>query len=796
MGKNKLALIFLISAILLVPNFISVTSASTDSSNNNWTMFRNNLNHTGYTSTNSSANSAKLLWTYTTNGSVVSSPAVVNGSLFVGSKDGYFYCLNSSNGKLLWKFGPASDEVNGSPAVDNGRVYVSAYDGFLYCYDIATGQPIWIKWVGGYTFSSPAVADGKVYVGSGKKDLICFNATDGSLIWLFQTRDTVQSSPAVSNGVVYCATGAFAVYAINASTGKEIWNRHTTSRDSSPSICNDSVYIGSYEGDVYDLNASTGDVIWKYQTQDEVISSPAVAYGAVYVGSKDNSVYCLNASTGHKIWQTPTGYWTDSSPALSDGKVYVGSEDYNIYCLNAFTGEIEWNYQTGGYVDSSPAIVNNTLFVGSFDHYVYAFALCNSTNEDSNLIVNSTIDWTTIAFDGIACALGATIIIAVALFVRSTWRIKRKAKEANVPTQNVSWFSAHTETLCLLVILAFSVVFFVNLGKGSLWASDEQTYSQMAFSMVKNQDYLTPWCTGSLAIWTGKPPLTMWLMALSYQVFGINNFSTRLMSALFGTLSLIVVFYLGKRLFNVYAGFLSALVLGTLTTFFAFATHAMLDVPFIFFMLTSIYFLVLGENEEKADLFAVLSGLFFGLALMTKQIDALLIPLIAFVFLASTKRSIRFLFTKRFILFVGVALLIFGPWLIYMNQRFGGLFWETYFAYSVLTRAVSPVEGHVGSYLYYFTYLANNETLLWVILLPFSVGVCLFNILRKRVGDTLILIWITIVFAVFTFSQTKIYYYILPAYPAFALAIGSFLHQLLTKFWQTLPKIKNGLKSA
>ena len=56
-------------------------------------------------------------------------------------------------------------------------------------------------------------------------------------------------------------------------------------------------------------------------------------------------------------------------------------------------------------------------------------------------------------------------------------------------------------------------------------------------------------------------------------------------------------------------------------------------------------------------------------------------------------------------------------------------------------------------------------------------------------------VWITVVLAIFTFSQTKIYYYILPAYPAFALVIGSFLYQLFTKFWQTLPKIKNGLKS-
>jgi 4-amino-4-deoxy-L-arabinose transferase-like glycosyltransferase len=188
-----------------------------------------------------------------------------------------------------------------------------------------------------------------------------------------------------------------------------------------------------------------------------------------------------------------------------------------------------------------------------------------------------------------------------------------------------------------------------------------------------------------------------------------------------------------------------------------------------------------------------LSGLFFGLALMTKQIEALLIPLIIFTYLAAIKRSIRFLFTKRFTLFLGVALLVFSPWLIYMNFRFGYDFWNCYFVYSDFTRAVSPIEGHVGSYLYYFNYLATSENPLWVILLPFAAGLCAYNSAIKRLkGDTLILTWISLVLVVFTFAQTKIYYYILPAYPAFAIAISSFLYQLSKKIhFHALPSSKS-----
>jgi 4-amino-4-deoxy-L-arabinose transferase-like glycosyltransferase len=227
---------------------------------------------------------------------------------------------------------------------------------------------------------------------------------------------------------------------------------------------------------------------------------------------------------------------------------------------------------------------------------------------------------------------------------------------------------------------------------------------------------------------------------------------------------------------------LSALVLGTFTTFYVFSRLAMTDVPLVFFMMGSTYFFVLSEKSEKTSRYAVLSGVFFGLALMTKQIEALLIPLILISYLIATKVNVRFFFTKRFTLFWGVGLLVFSPWLIYMNMSFGLKFWQWYFVYTDVTRTVSPIEGHAAGFAYYFSYLVNKENLLWVILLPFATGLCAFNTFIKRLKeDTLILLWMAIVLLVFSFAQTKLYWYILPAIPAFAIAISSLLYQLSQK---------------
>ena len=786
MQKRIWLLIALVSLILIPSYCMSVALGSNaGSSSGGWTMFRQDPNHGGYTADNSSSNSAKLLWDYTAGRMVQSSPAVAYGCVFVGSRDSQVYCLNASSGELIWKYA-VRFEVWSSPAIYGLNVYVGADDGYLYCLNIMTGKPLWRTSLNGGTVrSSPAIVDGIVYVCS-QNNLYAVNATNGNPIWNLRNLDPANSSPAVSSGAVYVASGEGYVDAFNASNGSKMWSHPVrTSDSSSPAVSRGYVYIGSYDGYIYALNASTGAQVWRYQTADEVESSPAIAYGCVYVGSEDNNLYCLNASTGGKIWRSSTGYWVTSSPAVAGGNVYVGSQDDNIYCFNAATGAKEWSYQTGNIIASSPAIANNTLFIGSDDCKIYALALINSTAGAQISQPTNSLPLTTIMFDAAACGISAIIIFALAHYVYLTKRQKRSIEPTGVPGQKYSWFRRHADAVFILAILAFSLIFFANLGSGALQIADEQTYSQWAYHMVKTGDYLTPWVDGAISFMIGKPPLLEWLMSLAYQVFGVNNFASRIWTAGFGALSLVFIFHLGKKLYNRYVGFVSALVLGTFITYYIFARYAMTDVPLVCFILASIYFFVLSEEKPNAYRYAVLSGLFFGLALMMKQIAALLIPLIIFAYLVTTKKNLRFLVTKQFTLLWTVGLLLFSPWMIYMAARFGSQFWQWYFVYTDLARSASPVEGHLAGYLFYFNYLANHENWLWLALLPFAAALCTFRAFFKRSKqDTLVFLWMAIVLLVFSLAQTRIYWYIMPVFPAFAIAVASLLYQLVKKAFQ------------
>jgi len=335
--------------------------------------FRSDLNNSGVYDDGGVRPEGALLWSYPTGGGVYSSPAVVNGVVYVGSDGGNIYALDAASGTPIWSYYPTGPWVDSSPAVAYNIVYVGGYDGNIYALDAASGTLIWSYPTGGVVRSSPAVANGVVYIGSDGGNIYALDAASGTLIWSYPTGSWVGSSPAVAHGVVYVGSGDGNIYALDAASGTPIWTYQTGSWvQSSPAIANGVVYVGSGNGNIYALDAASGTPIWTYATGSSVHSSPAIVDGNVYVGSGNGNIYALDASSGTPIWTYATGYWVQSSPAVANGVVYVGSSNGNIYALDAASGTPIWTYATGLSVHSSPAIIDGIVYVGSWDGYVYA----------------------------------------------------------------------------------------------------------------------------------------------------------------------------------------------------------------------------------------------------------------------------------------------------------------------------------------------------------------------------------------------------------------------------------------
>jgi len=97
---------------------------------NNWPMFRHDPQHTGYNDCIMSDH-LELLWKYKTGDWVRSSPTVVDGKLYIGSRDKYLYCLGANTGDLIWKY-KTGNEIYSSPAVIDEKVYFGSDEIYIY----------------------------------------------------------------------------------------------------------------------------------------------------------------------------------------------------------------------------------------------------------------------------------------------------------------------------------------------------------------------------------------------------------------------------------------------------------------------------------------------------------------------------------------------------------------------------------------------------------------------------------------------------------------------------------------
>ncbi len=338
-----------------------------------WPMFRQNLNHTGLSEYDTSGNSGKLRWNFTTGDELGSSPAIgSDGTVYIGSLDWRLYATNP-DGTEKWNF-TTGNRVISSPAIgSDGTVYVGSNDHRLYAIN-PDGTEKWNFTTGNRVISSPAIgSDGIIYVGSDNNRLYAINP-NGTLKWWFKIVGWVLSSPAIgSDGTVYIGSNSHRLYAINPNGTLKWWFNTGEWVKSSPAIGSDgTVYIGSNDRRLYAINPD-GTEKWNFTTGNVVHSSPAIGSdGTVYVGSNDLRLYAINPD-GTEKWNFKTGGPVHSSPAIgSDGTVYVGSYDDRLYAINP-DGTEKWNFKTGGPVHSSPAIGSDgTVYVGSLDNRLYA----------------------------------------------------------------------------------------------------------------------------------------------------------------------------------------------------------------------------------------------------------------------------------------------------------------------------------------------------------------------------------------------------------------------------------------
>jgi len=296
----------------------------------------------------------------------------------------------------------------------------------------------------------------------------------------------------------------------------------------------------------------------------------------------------------------------------------------------------------------------------------------------------------------------------------------------------------------------------------SLWDRDEARFATAAREMSASGNLLTPTFNGELR--AQKPVLATWLMAASVRLLGPTAVAVRLWSVLALVAAALVAASLGGRpAFLVVLATPLALVEGTAAT-----TDALL-VAFLTGAL-AVHASTLEKGYRTRHVVAL--GLLLGLAQLTKGPVGLALPLLA---IASARRlapsgpAVR----RPVLLSTLLSLALFAAWALPANAATGGRYLAFGLGREVLTRIATPLEGHGGSYLLSLPYY------LPVLVLGFSpftlylpAALALLWTERRDPRAALLLAWIAAPFAVFTLVATKLPHYVLPAWPALAVAVS------------------------
>jgi len=373
------------------PTFAPVTT----SISSNWSNFRSDPLHSSTAVVGPS--NLTLAWKFTTGGSVVSSPTVVDGVVYAGSQDKNVYAVGALSGDLVWKY-TTGGSIEDSPAVANGMVYIESDNGYVYCLNAKTGSLKWEAFIGSnlqFTYanlvltSSPVVSNGMVYIGSLDGYLYALNANTGDVVWKASAGGPIECSPAYDDGAVFFTSQQPTegmLFSLNANTGSAIWSLPLpyqysfvggTEMLGSPSIANGVVYASSDWGAYYAVNETTGKVIWDFINPvaiEFIVSSPIYVNGDVFIIDIFN-IACLNATNGHGLWSAYTGDELYVSPSYASGYIYVTTSQRHIFVLNtAENGTKIFTAATPSSSWSSPAIANGMLYIGCNDWNIYCYS--------------------------------------------------------------------------------------------------------------------------------------------------------------------------------------------------------------------------------------------------------------------------------------------------------------------------------------------------------------------------------------------------------------------------------------
>lgn len=366
------------------------------------------------------------------------------------------------------------------------------------------------------------------------------------------------------------------------------------------------------------------------------------------------------------------------------------------------------------------------------------------------------------------------------------------------------------------LILVAAILLLWNLNYAPFWNPDEGRYSAASLEMAgmvhgQPADWVVPHLNTIPRL--NKPPLVYWLAAIFYSIFGPNEITGRLGSALANVGVLLIIWLFMRRCFDERAAIMGALVWGTAALPVSLGRTLNTDMLLTFSValtMCSIFAAVewhsipsdtSRESSSTKDgplKSCTLAGIGMGLALLAKGPVGVAMPLgIMAIYLTITKGWLRVPWSWVPVSVLLMAL-IGGPWYYAAESRHPGFIHQFLFEEN-LSRFSGDQEYHKPTSVFFYVPFVLVGMIPWsgflFGLIPYvkdvclSLGRCIASLGQKRLRQPdavpdgaiaalqqrariFVWMWALIIIGFFSFSSTKLIPYILPAFPALAMIVG------------------------
>jgi len=331
--------------------------------------------------------------------------------------------------------------------------------------------------------------------------------------------------------------------------------------------------------------------------------------------------------------------------------------------------------------------------------------------------------------------------------------------------------------VCGILLLSMLSAFWM-LSKDTL-NNHECFVSITAREMLESGNWIMPTCNDESRL--QKTPLSYWLVAGFANLTGkVDEFTTRLPSAIFAVLSAAAILYFVSQWLSFRIAVLSTAVWVTSLSYIRYSHNARPEMSLTFFTtlcFLSFYSAITAMTRKRQVIYMLVFWVSFGLANLAKgpaPLPLVLVPLFFYIAVSRQWKKV-----PKLIPIIGtiIFLAIVLPWPLAVGYKVGWnlAIWKTQFFDRLTGKYAS---GHKA--FYFYLYIMFQFILPWAAFLPIALAAPFYRVWRKK-RTLMWFCWIWFVADLFflTINGGKRQHYIIPLLPAMAIIISIILNDMI-----------------